>query len=313
LYRCFEARVNSRRITADELIIPPEFRGLCLAPGSGGQIGGVRLSLIQRDGGAHFGHCYQQMPLRVLRPFHFAHERADLLYLMNPTAGLLDGDAHLLDLSAGSGVCAVVTGQSATRIHPAVNRFATQQWRIRVEDGACLVVLPGPAIPFQRCRYYQHVEVELAGSAQFLWCDIWLPGRYARGKLSEHFQFERIVQHLEIRRERKFIFRDRFSWSGPWTCEQTGWHLGSHEAAGSLFLTGPPADLGPVRTAELERVVFALASGDTCVRACGTPLALVRDLVPLALTEAGRRSGRPGPGPWLLHSSSLGPNHWFTL
>ena len=37
--------------------------------------------------------------------------------------------------------------------------------------------------------------------ARLIWGDIWLPGRYDRGALSERFQFDRIVQDLEVRRE----------------------------------------------------------------------------------------------------------------
>ncbi len=51
-----------------------------------------------------------------------------------------------------------MTGQSATRVHPALASFATQQWAVEVEDDACLVVLPGPAIPFQGSRYYQRAR-----------------------------------------------------------------------------------------------------------------------------------------------------------
>jgi urease accessory protein len=233
------------------------------------------------------------------------------MYLINPTAGLLDGDGQLIELTVGAGVCAVVTSQSATRIHPAVNSFCTQQWHIRVENGSCLVVLPGPAIPFQRCRYYQRVRVDLAAQAQFLWSDIWFPGRYARGELSERFQFECIVQDLEVCREGELVFRDRFCWSGPWTPEQTRWHLGAHEASASLFVTGPAGAVTGIRNNQLERVVFALAAGDTCVRWCGRPSEVVHDLVPLTLREAARRSAEPREAAWLLSSGSLAPNHWF--
>ena len=49
-----------------------------------------------------------------------------------------------------AGTRAVVTGQSATRIHPALASYATQQWAVDVEDDACLVVLPGPGDPVSR-------------------------------------------------------------------------------------------------------------------------------------------------------------------
>ena len=88
-------------------------------------------------------------------PFIMGTEPASLLYLINLTAGLLDGDGHLIEITARAGARAVVTGQSATRVHPAVASYATQQWTVDVEDDACLVVLPGPTIPFRRSRYFR--------------------------------------------------------------------------------------------------------------------------------------------------------------
>ena len=86
-------------------------------------------------------------------PFDLDDEPAALLYLINLTAGLLDGDGHLIELIARAGTRAVVTGQAATRVHPAVASFCTQQWAVEVEDDACLVVLPGPTIPYRGSRY----------------------------------------------------------------------------------------------------------------------------------------------------------------
>ena len=106
------------RFTAEDFVIPPEFDGLRLAERSAGQIGGVHLTLSEFEGRTVFGPTFQQIPLRVLPPFHFPDEPA-LIYLINPTAGLLDGDGHRIEINAGRGTRAFVTGQSATRIHPA--------------------------------------------------------------------------------------------------------------------------------------------------------------------------------------------------
>ena len=91
--------------------------------------------------------AYQQVPVRLMPPFVFDHEPASLLYLINLTAGLMDGDGHLVQIKARAGTRCVVTGQSATRVHPAVASYATQQWSVEVEDDACLVVLPCPDDP----------------------------------------------------------------------------------------------------------------------------------------------------------------------
>jgi len=244
------------RIASEDFLTPPELSCYQLAANAAGRIGGVRLELVsapvaedRRDkpGGSRvtrLGACNQKVPLRVLPPFQFGAGQPALLYLLNPTAGLMDGDGQLMDLTARAGTRSVVVGQSATRIHPCLHGFATQQLRLRVEAGAVLVVLPGPAIPFRGCRYYQRVTVDLEEGAGFVWGDVWLPGRYARGAESERFQFATLIQELTIRRGGQLVFRDRGCWQGPWDREEAAWHFGDATAAGSLFATGTlPEDL----------------------------------------------------------------------
>jgi urease accessory protein len=246
-------------------------------------------------------------------PFVFDNEPASLLYLINLTAGLMDGDGHLLEVVARAGSRAVVTGQSATRVHPAVKSYCTQQWVVDVEDDACLVVLPGPTIPFRGSRYYQRGRVRLATSARLLWGDIWLAGRYERGALSERFQFERIVQDVEVRRRGQMIYRDRFCWDGPWSTEDVDWYFGGAMACGSLFVAGPlpPALSNPATN--LRRAVLELDTGDSCIRWCGPPADVTRELVLTAMCVAASWTSGPETRPWLLSSSSLAPNHWFSI
>ena len=214
---------RATRINREELLTPPEFRSLHLTGHQAARVGGARIELVRSGAETRLGTCYQQVPVRLMPPFVLDSEPASLLYLINLTAGLLDGDGHKIEITAREGTRAVVTGQSATRIHPAQHHYATQQWRVEVEDDACLVVLRGPTIPFRGARYFQHVRVELAPQARLIWGDIWLAGRYDRGELSERFQFERIVQDFEARREGRLIYRDRFRWDGPWAPEDAAW------------------------------------------------------------------------------------------
>ncbi len=289
------------RITKNDFLTPPEFAGLSLAPTEIGQIGGLRLELVSSNGLTRLCQCYQQMPLRILPPFHFASERAALVYILNPTVGLLDGDAHRIDLVVRPGCRAVVTGQSANRIHPAIAGFSTQQWHVRVEAGAELVVLPGPTIPYRGCRYYQHAVVDLAADARLIWGDIWLPGRHGNRDDAEIHAFDRMVQCLEIRREGRLVYRDRFDWRGPWSADVARWHLGDAVASGTLFVSGP-LDVS-------SATVLELASGDNLVRVCGDPTAVTTELVRVALAQAGAWSDGPA---WLVVSGNFGPNHWFS-
>jgi urease accessory protein len=238
----------------------------------------------------------------VLPPVRLADLRPALLYLLNPTAGLLDGDGQLVCLTARAGTRAVAVGQSATRIHPCPNGFATQQWVIRVEAGATLAILPGPSIPFAGCRYYQRVEAELDDGAGFVWGDVGLAGRYARGAASERFRFARLVQEFYVRRVGRLVFRDRFSWRGPWDQATAAWHFGDGSAWGSVFATGSAPDTGGAR--------FTTACGDTCVRWAGPSERVTAEVVRTALGAAAAASAGVPDG-WAFRDE-LAPVHWFS-
>jgi urease accessory protein len=298
---------STARITAADFVTPPEFDGYPLAAEGAGRIGGVRLELVSDGAHTRLGRCYQQVPLRLLPPFRFGPEQPTLLYLLNPTAGLLDGDAQLVRLSAGPGTRTLVVGQSATRIHPSWRGYCTQQWQIDVDAGAVLIVLPGPAIPFPGCRYYQHVTIDLAADAGLVWGDIWLAGRYARGQISEQFCFDTIVQELTVRRHGRLAYRDRFCWRGPWDRATAAWHFGGELACGSMFVAGLGNQALPVSGC----VRLATTAGDTCLRWLGTSESVTGGLVNAALQAAAHIAGRTPECPWLLGTNALGPNHWF--
>lgn len=299
-------------ITREDFVIPSEFQGFPLAESAAGRLGGARIELVRFGDETRLGTCYQQIPIRLMPPFCFNAEPASLLYLINLTAGLMDGDAHLLEITARKGARAVVTGQSATRVHPALSSFATQQWTVEIEDDAYLVVLPGPTIPFRGCRYFQRARVELAPRARLIWGDIWLPGRYDRGELSERFQFERIVQDFEARRAGRLIYRERFCWDGPWTPDDACWYFGGHLASASLFVAGAIPDSLPEGNPAIQRAIFRLDSGESCIRWCGHPSLVTADLVVTALRLAARWTDGCEAPPWFLASGSLAPNHWFS-
>ncbi len=311
----FEASRNAGgpvRITREEIVVPPEFAESRSVGHEAARVGGARIELVAVDGVTRLVTCYQQIPVRLMPPFAIDDEPASLLYLINLTAGLLDGDAHLIQVAARPGTRAVVTGQSATRVHPAGKSYATQQWDVRLEDDAWIVALPGPTIPYAGCRYYQRGRVEMAPQARLIWGDVWLAGRYARGCLSERFRFDRIVQDLEVSREGELLYRDRFRWDGPWCGDDVDWYLGGALATGGLIVVGPVPDSLVVEAPGVRAARLPLDADATCLRWCGPPPAVTAALVTAALTIAGSWTGGPGGPPWLLGSTGLSPNHWFS-
>ena len=152
----------------------------------------------------------------------------------------------------------------------------------------------GPDDPFSRGPLVPSVDIELEAGARFVWAEIWHPGRYDRGALSEKFEFTSLIQETHVRRVGRLVFRDRFHWRGSWTAAACGWHFGPHLAAGSLFVAGP-LELESLRSAvpenpQLESAVLPLESGDAIVRILGSPADVTAAVVP-------RRSSLPAAGP----------------
>jgi urease accessory protein len=297
------------RIARAEFVTPPEFRDLPSIANEAGRVGGVRLELFADGAFTRLGACYQQVPLRVLPPFQPDARLAALLYLLNPTAGLFESDAQLAEIVLHPGARALVVGQSATRIHPALHGFATQQWRIRVENGATLILLPGPTIPFRCCRSYQRLEVDLAPDAVFVWGDIGVAGRYARGLASERFQFTALVQEVLVRKEGQLVFRDRCCWRGPWDEATAAWHCGGAEAWGTLFVAGKSENTStPVEP--LRHGQFATGAGHWCFRWIGSAEEVTAAVVRMALGFASTMVANGSVEAAFGHH--LGPCHWFT-
>jgi urease accessory protein len=297
------------RITAHDFVTPPEFAQWRLALEGSGRIGGARIELAGCGAETKLAKLYEQIPVRVF-PVNCGPTQPLLVYLANPTAGLMDGDAHSIHIEAQTNARAVVTGQSATRVHPSVNGFCTQQWDVTVADGAVLLVMPGPTIPFAGCRFFQRVRVHLGKQARFIWADLWFSGRYARGSASEQFRFDWIVQDMEVRRAGTLVYRDRFAWRGPWTEEKARWHFGGYPTVGNLFATEtPPLD---ARGNDLAVVaVLTTAAGDSCQRWMGSSEAVSQLVARSGLCLASARTDNGVHAPWLLTGSCLAGTHWF--
>jgi urease accessory protein len=296
------------RIVAEDFVTPPEFSNRSLSTEGTGRIGGARLTFEIRGGVTCLSHVYDQIPLRALQ-LHLGPDEPAFVYLLNPTAGVLDGDAHRIEIHAGTNTQAVVAGQSATRIHPSINGFTTQQWDVTVADGAVLVVLPGPAIPFAGSRFFQRVRVKLGENARIIWGDLWFAGRYSRQDASERFQFDSLIQDMQVHRNGKLVYRDRFHWHGPWNESNASWHFGHQPAAGTVYYSGPSHHLPTPPETEVATAILTTAGGDTCFRCTGSSESIVRQVAATSLQIASTCINQAEKS-LLQH---FGRTHWFDL
>jgi urease accessory protein len=115
-----------------------------------------------------------------------------------------------------------------------------------------------------------------------------------------------------VRRSGRLLYRDRFRWDGPWGGDEIDWYFGGALAAGSLYVSGSTPEVWPAAPPGLRQAAFPLSSGGCCLRWCGDPALVTTQLVRFALLAAANRGPRWIERPWLLDSSSLAPNHWFS-
>ena len=231
---------RATRITREELLTPPEFRGLHLAEHQAARVGGARIELVRVGDETRLGTCYQQVPVRLMPPF-VVRLRAGVVALPDQPHRRPDGRRRPSDRDHGAG------GHAGRRDRPVGHPHPSGAWPATRPSNGPSTSRTTPAwssCPARRSRSaaaatFSAGRVELAPRARLIWGDIWLPGRYDRGELSERFQFERIVQDFEVRRAGRLVYRDRFRWDGPWTAEEADWYFGGALASASLFVAGP--------------------------------------------------------------------------
>lgn len=149
----------------------------------------------------------QQAPLRVIRPFYPEGERPAHLYLLNATAGILEGDRLEISLRLEKGTHAVVTTPSATRVHPTPSGEARQRTSLSVGPGATLEYLAEPVLPYAGSAFHQTTEIFLEEEAILFYADLLGPGRLARG---ESFAYRFYENQLRIVDPEGVVAQERF-------------------------------------------------------------------------------------------------------
>jgi urease accessory protein len=117
--------------------------------------------------------------------------------LANPTAGLLAGDRHVVEVSAATGARAQVTTQAATKVFSMHGGCAEQRLRLSTEHGGWLEYVSHAVIPFRSASLQQNVEITVAATATAIYADILSLGRV---ESSERLAFRSIALDLRVQR-----------------------------------------------------------------------------------------------------------------
>lgn len=168
----------------------------------------LRVEVQQDNGRSIISSLRQRMPLRASSPLYFTDNGAVFFYIMNPAAGLLQGDQHSILVRVKPDARAVVFGQGATKVFRSPQGVLSRQiTTLMVEQGARLEYMPEVVIPFAEACLFSRTNLQISSKASaFLW-EITAPGRVGRQEL---FEYNLLDQQTNIFLDRELIFSDRF-------------------------------------------------------------------------------------------------------
>ena len=155
---------------------PPQMKS-----GSVGKLGYLRLD-FRRDenlGRTVLADLDRRAPMIAQKALYWEESQPDMacVITITSTGCVVQGDRMALDVHARRNSRALVTTQSATKVHVMDHNHACQLQRFHLEEGSWLEYVPDPLLLHRHSRYVQDTWVTLPESACFLYGEMLVPGR----------------------------------------------------------------------------------------------------------------------------------------
>lgn len=205
---------------------------------------GAATRLVRRE---HSG------PLRVQKAFYPEGDAVCHTILLHPPGGIVGGDQLEIDVAADAGAHALLTTPGAAKWYRANGKPARQQVRIAVAQDARLEWLPQETIFYDDTDAHLVQEVDLAGKARYVGCDILCFGRSASG---EQFARGRVRQQLQVRQDGRLLWWDQSVLHGGSNAMRSPHVLDGANVCATLLAVGRAPDAGLV--AQLRALDAAL-------------------------------------------------------
>ncbi len=144
-------------------------------------------------------------------PMHLSKPHLDagtlVVNLVNPTAGLLEGDRIACTVAVECGASLSLTTPSASRAHRVRDGEAMVTQDFRVADGGWLESWPEIFIPQAGARYRQQTVVRIDAGGSALIAESIAPGRVASGEI---FAFTELAWSTDVVADDVAIVRERY-------------------------------------------------------------------------------------------------------
>jgi urease accessory protein len=144
-------------------------------------------------------------------PMHISKPHIDagalVVNIVNPTAGLLEGDRVECRVEVESGARLLLTTPSASRTHRMKTGMAIMTQKMKVAGGGSLEFWPELLIPQGGSRYRQETEIRIEDGGELLFFESLAPGRVASG---EAFAFRELTWVTDVWHGGRQIVRERY-------------------------------------------------------------------------------------------------------
>ena len=176
------------------------------------------------------------------------------LQLVNPTAGMFEGDSLDLEVHLEAGAHVALECPSATRFYTmaeGAGAFLGQRFTLAADS--CLEYSPEWTIPQRGAEVRIRTEIDLESGAELAFWDLMAPGRVAFG---EQHGYQTLISQFELRQDGMVTVKEQMQLQGesqnrsgwPFSCAQ--WDSGFY---GALWMVIPQAN-----PTEFENILSSL-------------------------------------------------------
>src|SRR3954454_381187 len=165
--------------------------------------GSVKFDVHQLGGVTRRRDLHESGSLRVRFPSPEAEGLSAVF--VNTAGGVAGGDRFEIEIAAGEGSRMAVTTAAAEKVYRADGPPAQLEISLQAAAASHLAWLPQETILFDGARVRRRIEIDLAGSASLLVCEIVVFGRAAMGERMMQGEF---VDRWRLRRDGKLFFAE---------------------------------------------------------------------------------------------------------
>jgi urease accessory protein len=166
-------------------------------------VGAVAFDVALVDGVTRRRQLHESGSLRVRFPSPEAQGLSAVF--VNTAGGVAGGDRFDIDIATGEGARLTVTTAAAEKVYRAQGPAAQLNIALKAAAGSHLAWLPQETILFDQARVSRKIDIDLAGSASLLLCEIVVFGRAAMG---ETMRSGRFIDRWRMRRGGRLVFAE---------------------------------------------------------------------------------------------------------